>query len=112
MGSNRTIKVDVRVIAASNRDLAQMVKAGKFREDLYYRLCVVEIRVPPVRDRWSRDARTGQVVSDIPALSTTSWPSTPARTTCPTRSAPTPASSWRATAGRATCGRWPTSSST
>jgi DNA-binding NtrC family response regulator len=68
VGSNRTVKVDVRVIAASNRDLAQMVKAGKFREDLYYRLCVVEILVPPVRDRWSRDARTGQVVSDIPAL--------------------------------------------
>jgi len=68
VGSNKTVKVDVRVIAASNRDLAQMVKAGKFREDLYYRLCVVEIRVPPVRDRWSRDARTGQIVSDIPAL--------------------------------------------
>ena len=68
VGGNRTVKVDVRVIAASNRDLATMVKAGKFREDLYYRLCVVEIRVPPVRDRWSRDARTGQILSDIPAL--------------------------------------------
>jgi DNA-binding NtrC family response regulator len=68
VGSNRTVKVDVRVIAASNKDLGQMVKAGKFREDLYYRLCVVEIRVPPVRDRWSRDARTGRVLSDIPAL--------------------------------------------
>ena len=68
VGSNRTVKVDVRVIAASNKDLAQMVKAGKFREDLYYRLCVVEIRVPPVRDRWSRDERSGRVLSDIPAL--------------------------------------------
>ncbi|MDR3683365.1 MAG: sigma-54 dependent transcriptional regulator, partial [Geothrix sp.] len=68
VGGNRTVKVDVRVIAASNRDLAQMVKAGKFREDLYYRLCVVEIRVPPVRERFSRDDRTGKVLSDIPAL--------------------------------------------
>jgi DNA-binding NtrC family response regulator len=68
VGGNRTTKVDVRVIAASNRDLALMVKAGKFREDLYYRLCVVEIRVPPVRDRWSQDARSGRLISDIPAL--------------------------------------------
>ena len=68
VGGNKASKVDVRVIAASNRDLAQMVKAGKFREDLYYRLCVVEIRVPPVRERCSKDERTGEVVSDIPAL--------------------------------------------
>ena len=68
VGGSKTSKVDVRVIAASNRDLGQMVKAGKFREDLYYRLCVVEIRVPPVRERFALDARTGLVVSDIPAL--------------------------------------------
>ena len=68
VGDNKVTKVDVRVIAASNRDPAQMVKAGKFREDLYYRLCVVEIRVPPVRERWSRDERSGLILSDIPAL--------------------------------------------
>ena len=68
VGGNKTTKVDVRVIAASNRDLGQMVKTGKFREDLYYRLCVVEIRVPPVRERCSRDERTGAIISDIPAL--------------------------------------------
>jgi DNA-binding NtrC family response regulator len=68
VGGGRTIKVDVRVIAATNRDLGQMVKAGTFREDLYYRLCVVEIRMPAVRDRCSRDELTGQVVSDVPAL--------------------------------------------
>ncbi len=68
VGAAKTVKVDVRVIAASNRDLAQMVKAGKFREDLYYRLSVVEIRVPPVRERWSRDENTGKIISDVPLL--------------------------------------------
>jgi DNA-binding NtrC family response regulator len=68
VGANKTTKVDVRVIAATNRDLGQMVKAGKFREDLYYRLCVVEIRMPAVRERFSRDEVSGQVISDIPAL--------------------------------------------
>ena len=51
VGGNKTVKVDVRVIAASNRELPQMVKAGTFREDLYYRLSVVEVPVPPLRER-------------------------------------------------------------
>jgi DNA-binding NtrC family response regulator len=68
VGGTRTVQVDVRVIAATNRDLAQMVKAGTFREDLYYRLSVVEIRVPAVRERWSKDENTGKVISDVPLL--------------------------------------------
>jgi DNA-binding NtrC family response regulator len=51
IGDNQTIKVDVRVIAATNSDLASMVKSGTFREDLYYRLNVIPIELPPLRDR-------------------------------------------------------------
>jgi two-component system response regulator AtoC len=51
LGSNQTVEVDVRVIAATNRELAPMIQAGQFREDLYYRLQVIEIRVPPLRQR-------------------------------------------------------------
>ena len=51
LGGTRTLRVDVRIIAATNRNLSQMVQEGRFREDLFYRLNVVSVEMPPLRDR-------------------------------------------------------------
>src|SRR5208282_1673753 len=51
VGSNKTLTADVRLIAATNKNLEEMVKAGSFREDLFFRLRVVEIKLPPLRER-------------------------------------------------------------
>jgi two-component system NtrC family response regulator len=58
LGGTRTLRVDVRIIAATNRNLSQMVQEGRFREDLFYRLNVVSVDMPPLRER----------KDDIPAL--------------------------------------------
>lgn len=51
LGSNRSVKVDVRIICATNRDIGGMIEDGSFREDLYYRINTIEIVVPPLRER-------------------------------------------------------------
>jgi transcriptional regulator with PAS, ATPase and Fis domain len=75
LGSNKVIKVDVRVIAATSRDLKALVAEGRFREDLYYRLSVLPVRLPALRDR----------LSDLEALAESLLESIAARTGLPQR---------------------------
>jgi len=67
VGSNEKISVDVRVIAATNRDLEASYRAGTFRKDLYFRLNVVTVHLPPLRERRS----------DVPVWFIISWIATP-----------------------------------
>ena len=100
IGGIKTIRVDIRVIAATNQDLEELVRQNKFREDLFYRLNVIPIQVPPLRER----ARTSPC-----------WPSTSCRNSAAnaekapqTAAAPGPWTCWGATPGPATSGSWKT----
>jgi len=84
LGGTQTLHVDVRIIAATNLDLRGLMAEGKFREDLYYRLCVIPIQIPPLRDRREDipplvehtmtrlAARTGKAIRDISPAALTS----------------------------------------
>ena len=97
VGSNETLSADVRIVTATNKILSSEVAAGRFREDLYYRLNVVEIRLPPLRER----------AEDIPLLAEFSCSGSPGRTGWRASASPPKRSRRsRPIAGRETSGSW------
>ncbi len=96
VGGQRARKVDVRVIAATHRDLAAMVSAGTFREDLYYRLAAITARVPSLRER----------PEDMPVIARAVLARDPS-TQNKRLDVPGAHGAVASTRGRATCASWP-----
>ena len=103
LGGTRDIPIDARILSATNRDIEARVRAGRFREDLYYRLNVVRIDVPPLRERRE----------DIPLLAGFLLERISGRMARPGGAGfrRTPSTPSRPTLSRATCASWRTSSS-
>ena len=100
VGSSQPITVDVRILAATHQDLEALIRAGRFREDLYYRLNVISLHTPALRERQGGHLRAGRL---LPRPSTRSGSASRSRTSTTRRSRP-----WWRTTGRATSASWRT----
>ena len=98
VGQTAEVPVDVRILSATHKDLRALVASGQFREDLYYRINVIELRVPPLRERGNDTLLLTEHILRRLAAGRAAGPSSPRR---PGRS------SWPI-ASRATCGNWRT----